>query len=530
MIAIRHLPDGQEIGKTGIRAVKFVDGQLIVTGRRTEVRTQLSRANDRYSGINIDLDRPIPLSEIDTKYGVGIDLYSFTTGREVDAIGLADFVRADAAGMKRVVLADPNYVVAAPDHGVPAQALGSGCGTEVWANPGSGEASPIGGSAAPFLPEGGATPAQGFCGQWAFGPAIMGGINLTGRPRDLPGAENSQIIILDTSPWERPGRAIFSGDGWATPALDICVELPTDVRLTMTEACKKALFYQGDHGLFVAGLAHAVAPASSIHLLRVLNEHGIGLIAGIIHTLEGLDRQQLADRHTVINLSLGMTPIALYQPIGLKRYCNRLVEEKMIERCDLASIYSKVDELTRQLTPEQFKQMTDEWQSIEWVLHDLGQSGVVIAAAAGNQSGRIAASPAEAPASFAYDTMCYPNMLAVAATTHDRERAFYSNAGTIAAPGGGGNRQNPWDLSTDWLVSVAYLDDLQGGRCFSYGRWEGTSFATPLVSGMAAEALSGAAGQTPPERAANAVLQVMTQVSQPISNPLGQLGEGIITF
>lgn len=37
-----------------------------------------------------------------------------------------------------------------------------------------------------------------------------------------------------------------------------------------------------DHGLFVAGLVYAVAPASNIHLIKVLNDQGQGDLFGFI--------------------------------------------------------------------------------------------------------------------------------------------------------------------------------------------------------------------------------------------------------
>jgi subtilisin family serine protease len=131
----------------------------------------------------------------------------------------------------------------------------------------------------------------------------------------------------------------------------------------------------------------------------------------------------------------------------------------------------------------------------------------------------------------------YPSVLAVAASAAQRNRAFYSNRGTLAAPGGGDNRpacapgqdlpgpRDCWASPDYWLISAGVHRHPQtGAEYFSYATWVGTSFAAPLVSGMAALALP-AAGNGP-----DTADQVRDQVCAPATDPEGDLGEGIAGF
>ena len=58
-----------------------------------------------------------------------------------------------------------------------------------------------------------------------------------------------------------------------------------------------------DHGLFVAGIIHTIAPSAELHLVEVLNPDGVGDLQSIA---EGLDWvvQNLSQRPLVVNLSL----------------------------------------------------------------------------------------------------------------------------------------------------------------------------------------------------------------------------------
>src|SRR2546421_3941116 len=66
------------------------------------------------------------------------------------------------------------------------------------------------------------------------------------------------------------------------------------------------------HGLFIAGIVHDVAPKAKIECIRVLNDYGVGDLDTLVNTLSGIYyrmlKGDLIGKPMVINLSLVMGP------------------------------------------------------------------------------------------------------------------------------------------------------------------------------------------------------------------------------
>ena len=125
------------------------------------------------------------------------------------------------------------------------------------------------------------------------------------------------------------------------------------------------------------------------------------------------------------------------------------------------------------------------------------KKGVVIVAAAGNESNKSASYPA-----------LYPNVIAVSAVGPDRQKTSYSNYGTgvdIAAPGGA-TRSNEQDGILQETINPLTTDAFQ----FKY--FQGTSMASPHVAGVAALVKSRR-----PQLSPDQVWNVLKSSAQPVN-------------
>jgi hypothetical protein len=370
------------------------------------------------------------------------------------------------------VFADPNYLI-----GPAAQ---SNCGSPhgVGTSPHGVGTSPHGVGTSPYAGPGIITDtaqASQFMAQAAFTT-----IGLSKATVKEQGASVT-IGVFDTSP--------FPDDEVSTTGTPVTIErvnldpfvltvahppLPIDLTPTITPAVRAA-----EHGLFVSGLAHAVAPASSLHLIRVLNDAGCGDMATLIYEVNRFVASVAGGQKIVVNLSMGVHR----PPVSATPTANCQVAEgdDNVLKCQIFSLGTLIG-----------------WQSF------VGR--VVFIAAAGNDSGN---DPAVTTHEVAQVPADFPLAVGVSASTMDGQSpTCYTNIGHVAAPGGDGHAlggtippppgvtatcapvakvlcqdaQCPYGLMS--LVTIQSADE-QG---FAY--WSGTSFATPLVSGMAARLLS----------------------------------------
>lgn len=323
--------------------------------------------------------------------------------------------------------------------------------------------------------------------QWAW-DAIDG--NFATVPT-IDRSENNtvRVGIFDTSPFDdddvrlNPTQPI----SWlpAPADLAITVEHP-EFAAELKESKRTGKADVSDHGLFVAGLVHAVAPNSEIDLIRVMEDNNRG-------DLFTLERQLFAfmlersgsDDPTVINLSLG--------------------------------IRIPPDEALREI-PREIKSLQD-------LMAIARCEGIVVVAAAGNNSAGLATPlTANMPADWS-------SVIGVAASNQEDERSCFSNQGDIAAPGGDGRRRaislrscipgNSRCDGPDCQFSVAgptYRDE-NFDSDFAY--WAGSSFAAPMVSGLAALILETEHDLTPAD--VRAIIQCGATWT-----PDRHLGEGII--
>jgi len=296
------------------------------------------------------------------------------------------------------------------------------------------------------------------------------------------------VVIFDTSPFNgitetNPIKSGIIGNG-----VTQTVELSSTQKMTLQVwhwklndevASTKGITDSDEHGVFIASLIHKIVPASTIKLVRVLDNGGCSdgntLVNAMGNFIQSEKAQISQGKRVVFNLSLGVPASVLTDVV------------------DLAPLEGTL-------------------------FHTMNENGILVVAAAGNDLGK----PLLLPAGFSDDSQLNPFTKVIAVEAHNSkgEPACFSNKGqnALLAPGGEGKSEkdkdgniNPCASDLNDCTDKTTCDQAIMGRTHD-GRWifwAGTSFAAPLVSGAAAHWLSQ--GCTPQQ-----VYDQLTQKSQSI--------------
>ncbi len=487
----------------GVAVEHWYKGQVIVTGPAGMIGRVVQQVEDRL-GLQLEatmicsLANPASLPDSDpvaqepeSAAAQGAIEFFFFIFDPRDAEVEEVVAALNAAGAESGVWADPNYLLG--------HLANSPC-----SDPFGMEGSPFGMEGSPFgmegSPGGGQTPnapAAAFWSQWALERI---GIQDPGVRRPQVTGQGSRVAIFDTSPFDlktefpQP-KTLDAG----VLVLDLEVEHPrfiVEARIVESDpfgmegsplgdarsadgAAAVMVPDVSDHGLYVAGLVHAVAPSSQMKLIRVLDDSGCGDLATLIaamrnYALEAADEAGRLDR-VIINLSLGVV-----RP----RQNNPLAEP-----------------------------LPDEVVSLRRLIDDLTRRGALVVAAAGNDSVHpVLGLGPQYPAAQS-------NVVGVAGSNQQDGVSCFSNQGNLAAPAGEAVPTEIIDpdtgVSEGWICQAMTTEcadlvepqaaaackwglislSLSSETRFSY--WVGTSFSTPLVSGLAAAALEASPGISP---------------------------------
>lgn len=331
------------------------------------------------------------------------------------------------------------------------------------------------------------------------------------------GGDNPLLRSLLTSP----------GVTWADPAGAGLLMPPLPPAATEDErlALPGHDYDMSDHGLFVAGIVHSIAPHARLRMVRVLNSQGVGYVSSIAEALERIKRERSAapakgGEHPplVINCSLYIA-----QPLaGHGRRNRRTTDdtEGVPEYDQLANEQAQDPALDTEL------RMLST--ALEWVHMSLHDDNVIVVASAGNDWNRAAGlsqPQARLPAAFA-------TVVGVGALGPRGSSASYSNkadeqsAQGLATLGGevrperlrpAGARPDAFPATeVDYAVpGEAILGAYTGAfpdtdgtarpNANGWGWWAGTSFAAPIISGALARMVES--GRVPNLRAAHDALK-----------------------
>ncbi len=258
---------------------------------------------------------------------------------------------------------------------------------------------------------------------------------------------------------------------------------------------KRYGFLMPDHGLFVTGIIESIVPDANIEYVRVLNDYGVGDTSSLVAALEEiygrmLPGGDLSDKPVVINMSLVMTPSD--EDLFMNWFGDSV-------NCD----------------PDMHVQMMNEAQllrsQLQIAIQTLAASGAVLVASAGNDSNSIDMPGRIGPRYPA----AFPEVLSVGAVDRQGEMASYSNYpqlaphhNGIATYGGAIPTQadidrNEVDAFIGLYSARAYpapyatnplTPDSPAPNDHAWAYWSGTSFATPIISAVAARILQNLHG------------------------------------
>jgi hypothetical protein len=375
-------------------------------------------------------------------------------------------------------------------------------------------------------------PAQPYGSRIRYAP-MLGALDLVEAAEHSPwaatgsGSDKLHVAVLDTAPtrdnlnW---ARTQFPGNAHLRDVLERLVPPVGQIPAPALEAARaqelSRLGQNGglrpiepaepfdirDHGLFVAGVVLATAPWVRMRLIRVLNNFGVGSLNALLIALIGLVQAKQPTDPLVINLSLGMLP-AFEQlpdvwfgfPIEGLPGCppnpdlQFLPDGKPLTRAQMLS------QLKDDNSPVSVA-LSRLHAPLQELMNVLKAHNCLVVAAAGNDSvfRGVERHPRWSPRIPAR----YDEVLGVAADTiRTALAARYSNTGeltdaivrdAVATLGG--------DLAADGVSPSGGVINVYSARQYppqfppaaqapnttGWAEWSGTSFATPIMSGIAA--------------------------------------------
>jgi hypothetical protein len=209
-----------------------------------------------------------------------------------------------------------------------------------------------------------------------------------------------------------------------------------------------------DHGLFIAGIVHSLAPQAKLHLVEALNPYGVGsmemVAAQLLHAFYSAQEDNVDflivnmsmmfdfpwDQHHLISDCLGSYDDELHL---LKRF---LIDDKTFARnmaspleyvCDLLKIRpadAAEEDLEEDTEEDDEKKKTRELKKeIKTIVDMINDRGVVVASA-GNDGGKVnvdSTDPTPKIDVAARFPAAFKNVIGVGALNNNFERAKYSN-------------------------------------------------------------------------------------------------------
>jgi len=244
-----------------------------------------------------------------------------------------------------------------------------------------------------------------------------------------------------------------------------------------------------DHGLFIAGIIHTIAPCAKLHLVEVLNCYGMGSPESIITGMKkALEIMQIKPEDSfVVNCSL---------TVDLPQEAGHLYARAYDSASCFVDFFTQAD---RELEKDILKKLLEPlWikRQRSWLEHLCDtiyakKSRVIAAAGNDRKPGQEVAPQARIPAALesVQGVGALPRT-ALRLQSGRRRTSSYSNVADT--PGHIGIATLGGEAGEEQGLLGLYLGKFPGGEPnnTNWAWWPGTSFATPIVSGITALGLS----------------------------------------
>lgn len=237
-----------------------------------------------------------------------------------------------------------------------------------------------------------------------------------------------------------------------------------------------------DHGLFVAGIINDIAPAARLHAIRVLDDYCVGTWSDL---QEGLAKLQSLEGHLVVNLSLGFLPTEDLQQM----------EREFAPALELGKVFFAQPGVATDATAREGERHLFRAIMYATFAALTTRDKTLLIASVGNDARPHEARPdPEFPAR-------YDSLLSVAAIDAAEMASAFSNRGDIAntplngiavlggntvAIGSTTIATIPGSVKKKDAVVGLYSAAFPGYHRAGWAYWAGTSFAAPIISGLAA--------------------------------------------
>jgi subtilisin family serine protease len=280
-----------------------------------------------------------------------------------------------------------------------------------------------------------------------------------------------------------------------------------------------------DHGLFVAGIIHSIAPCAKIHLVEVLNPYGVGDFKSIIRGLEfALDREfqgrDDAKLPFVVNCSL---------TLNLPRTEDHFRTIASKDGDCFIDLFTDFDrELEKGILDFGLDRIKHQADAFEAVCDEIFALNSRVIAAAGNdrRPGQETVPEARYPAAF--ESVHGVGALPKHSTFTNEgqlKTASYSNKADI--PVNIGIATFGGEVGEGEGMLGLYLGKFPGGEAnrTKWAWWSGTSFAAPVLSGISAALLSDRLNHP---RAWPEILDELYNGLSSMQNDQGESGEDVL--